>query len=74
MLAALGTVLGTILGLAGSYYLQEVGLDLSIFAGTYSVGGVAFDPIWRATIVITSYSIHYTKLYEVGSLQPLSLL
>ena len=50
MLAALGTVLGTILGLAGSYYLQEVGLDLSIFAGTYSVGGVAFDPIWRATI------------------------
>jgi ABC-type lipoprotein release transport system permease subunit len=50
VLAALGTVLGTILGLAGSYYLQEVGLDLSIFAGTYSVGGVAFDPIWRATI------------------------
>ncbi|MEE9526802.1 MAG: ABC transporter permease, partial [Syntrophobacteria bacterium] len=27
-----------------------VGLDLSIFAGTYSVGGVAFDPIWKATI------------------------
>ena len=50
VLAALGTVLGTVLGLAGSYYLQEVGLDLSIFAGTYSVGGVAFDPIWRATI------------------------
>lgn len=50
VLATLGTVLGTILGLAGSYYLQEVGLDLSIFAGTYSVGGVAFDPIWRATI------------------------
>ena len=50
VLAALGTVCGTILGLAGSYYLQEVGLDLSIFAGTYSVGGVAFDPIWRATI------------------------
>jgi ABC-type lipoprotein release transport system permease subunit len=50
LLAALGTVLGAVLGLAGSYYLQEVGLDLSIFAGTYSVGGVAFDPIWRATI------------------------
>jgi len=50
VLAALGTVVGTILGLAGSYYLQKVGLDLSIFAGTYSVGGVAFDPIWRATI------------------------
>ncbi len=50
VLAAMGTILGTILGLAGSYYLQEVGLDLSIFAGSYSVGGVAFDPVWRATI------------------------
>ena len=50
VLAALGSLLGTIFGLAGSYYLQEVGLDLSIFAGTYSVGGVAFDPIWRATM------------------------
>ena len=50
LLAALGTVLGSLLGFAASYYLQKVGLDLSIFAGTYSVGGVAFDPIWRATI------------------------
>jgi len=50
VLTALGTIFGTLLGLAGSYYLQEVGLDLSIFAGSYSVGGVAFDPIWRAAI------------------------
>jgi ABC-type lipoprotein release transport system permease subunit len=50
VLGALGTILGALLGFAGSYYLKEVGLDLSIFAGTYSVGGVAFDPIWRATI------------------------
>ncbi len=50
LLAAAGTVLGTLLGLAGGYYLREVGLDLSIFAGSYSVGGVAFDPIWRATL------------------------
>ncbi|UCG11753.1 MAG: ABC transporter permease [Deltaproteobacteria bacterium] len=49
-LAALATLLGTALGLAGSYYLQEVGLDTSLFAGSYSVGGVAFDPIWRAAI------------------------
>ena len=50
VLAALGTLLGTLLGLGGSYYLQEVGLDLSIFAGSYSVGGVAFDPVWRAVL------------------------
>ena len=50
VLAGLATALGTLLGLAGTYYLKQVGLDLSVFAGTYSVGGVAFDPIWRATM------------------------
>ena len=42
--------MGALLGVAGTYYLKQVGLDLSVFAGTYSVGGVAFDPIWRATV------------------------
>jgi len=76
MLAALGTVLGTILGLAGSYYLQEVGLDLSIFAGTYSVGGVAFDPIWRATISPKMVFIPVVLMLIIGlvaSLYPAAL-
>ncbi|MBW2625474.1 MAG: ABC transporter permease, partial [Deltaproteobacteria bacterium] len=76
MLAALGTVLGTILGLAGSYYLQEVGLDLSIFAGTYSVGGVAFDPIWRATISPKMVYIPVVLMLIIGlvaSLYPAAL-
>ena len=71
MLAALGTVLGTILGLAGSYYLQEVGLDLSIFAGTYSVGGVAFDPIWRATISPKMVFIPVVLMLIIGLLASL---
>ena len=76
VLAALGTVLGTILGLAGSYYLQEVGLDLSIFAGTYSVGGVAFDPIWRATISAKMVFIPVILMLIIGlvaSLYPAAL-
>lgn len=76
VLAALGTVLGTILGLAGSYYLQEVGLDLSIFAGTYSVGGVAFDPIWRATISPKMVFIPVVLMLIIGlvaSLYPAAL-
>ena len=76
VLAALGTVLGTILGLAGSYYLQQVGLDLSIFAGTYSVGGVAFDPIWRATISPKMVYIPVVLMLIIGlvaSLYPAAL-
>ena len=76
VLAALGTVLGTILGLAGSYYLQQVGLDLSIFAGTYSVGGVAFDPIWRATISPKMVFIPVVLMLIIGlvaSLYPAAL-
>jgi ABC-type lipoprotein release transport system permease subunit len=71
VLAALGTVLGTILGLAGSYYLQEVGLNLSIFAGTYSVGGVAFDPIWRATISARMVYIPVVLMLIIGLLASL---
>ena len=71
VLAALGTVCGTILGLAGSYYLQEVGLDLSIFAGNYSVGGVAFDPIWRATISAEMVYIPVVLMLVIGLLASL---
>ena len=76
VLAALGTFLGTIFGLAGSYYLQEVGLDLSIFATTYSVGGVAFDPIWRATISAKMVYLPVALMLVIGlvaSLYPAAL-
>ena len=76
VLAALGTLLGTIFGLAGSYYLQEVGLDLSIFATTYSVGGVAFDPIWRATMSAKMVYLPVALMLIIGlvaSLYPAAL-
>jgi ABC-type lipoprotein release transport system permease subunit len=76
VLTALGTILGTIFGLASSYYLQGVGLDLSIFAGTYSVGGVAFDPIWRATISAKMVYLPVALMLVIGlvaSLYPAAL-
>ncbi len=76
VLAAMGTLLGTVLGLAGSYYLQEVGLDLSIFAGSYSAGGVAFDPVWRATISTKIVFIPVVLMMIIGlvaSLYPAAL-
>jgi len=44
--------LGLIIGLAGTYYLQEVGIDTSIFAGNFTFSGLAWDPIWKAVINI----------------------
>jgi ABC-type lipoprotein release transport system permease subunit len=55
ILAGIAALLGSLLALAGSYYLQEVGLDTSKFAGSYTVGGVAFDPVWRATLSIKAF-------------------
>jgi ABC-type lipoprotein release transport system permease subunit len=52
VLGFLSTFIGTLLGLAGAYYLQEIGLDTSAFAGDISMAGVAFDPIWRAVITL----------------------
>ena len=55
ILAGIAALVGSLLALAGSYYLQEVGLDTSKFAGSYTVGGVAFDPVWRATLSIKAF-------------------
>ncbi len=50
VLTFVASVLGLIIGLAGAYYFQEVGIDTSIFAGGFSFSGIAWDPIWRAVI------------------------
>lgn len=50
ILTAASAGLGLLIGLAGTYYLQEVGIDTSIFAGGFSFSGIAWDPIWRAVI------------------------
>ena len=50
VMGLVATVLGGLLGLAMSWYLQVFGLDTSGLAGGYSIGGVALDPVWRAAI------------------------
>lgn len=55
VLAILSTTLGVILGTAGSYYLQVVGIDTGAFTTSeISFAGVAFDPVWRATLSLNS--------------------
>lgn len=52
VLTASAALLGSILGLTGSYILQEVGIDTSVFSDGFSFSGIAFDPIWKASISI----------------------
>jgi len=76
VLSALATAWGTLLGLAGSYYLQEVGLDTTIFAGSYTVGGIAFDPVWRAALSLKVVLIPVMLMMIISllaSLYPASL-
>ncbi|MBU0516869.1 MAG: ABC transporter permease [Proteobacteria bacterium] len=54
LLSVVASAAGVLIGLAGAYYFQAVGLDTSVFAGSYSLGGVAFDSVWRAAIRLRS--------------------
>ena len=70
--------------LVKSEICEQYGIDFPLFAfshcrdvvaavtnaGGFGVlGGVAFTPDQLEQDVITSYSIHYTKLYEIGQLR-----
>lgn len=50
LMSLAGSLLGAGLGLAGAWHLSRHGLDTSAIAGGYTVGGVAFDPMWRASL------------------------
>ncbi len=52
----IGSTLGTGLGLAGGYYLQEVGIDISTFMQNSTV---LFADVVRARVTTTSYFIGF---------------
>jgi len=48
LLGVAGCALGTVLGVACSYYMEVHGLDLSVFSGeSLRVSGMVFDPVYR---------------------------
>lgn len=49
-LAVLGSGLGVVLGSALAVWLSVHGIDTASFAGRTTIAGVAFDPIWRASL------------------------
>ena len=56
LIAIVGSAVGTVVGLAASYYLQEVGLDLS---GMTQGSGVLMANVMRAKITPASYYIGF---------------
>ena len=55
LLACVSTLFGVLLGFAASYALQQIGLDTSSLAGETTIGGVVFDPVWRAALSLDSF-------------------
>ena len=53
MLTFLASIIGTVIGLSIAIYLQVYGIDIS-GEGNLAIGGIVFDPIWRASVSLTS--------------------
>ena len=53
MLTFLASIIGTLIGLSIAIYLQVYGIDIS-GEGNFAIGGIVFDPIWRASVSLTS--------------------
>lgn len=63
MLALMGCVLGAIVGIAGSSYLANVGIDITDYSEGLSMEGVAFNPIIRADVDLASALMGVTGLW-----------
>jgi ABC-type lipoprotein release transport system permease subunit len=51
LLSLVANALGVALGVAGSFFMQKVGIDLSALGGgDITFSGIAFDPIWRGML------------------------
>ena len=53
LLTILASIIGTVIGLSIATYLQVYGIDIS-GKGNLAIGGIVFDPIWRASVSLKS--------------------
>jgi len=53
LLTFLASIIGMVIGLSIAIYLQVYGIDIS-GGGNLAIGGIVFDPIWRASISLKS--------------------
>jgi len=55
-------------GIPVALYYQEVGMDLSVFMGTASLGGVAFDPTWYTLVESKSFTTPVIYMYIITAI------
>jgi ABC-type lipoprotein release transport system permease subunit len=55
-------------GVPITYYYQEVGIDLSVFMGTATLGGVAFDPTWYGRIEPDTFTTPVFYMYVITAI------
>ena len=53
LLTFLASIIGMVIGLSIAIYLQVYGIDIS-GGGNLAIGGIVFDPIWRASVSLKS--------------------
>ena len=54
-------------GWAVAHYFQYHGIDLSAISGSISFGGVAMDPIWRASVTAEAVVVPIVFLFIVAA-------
>jgi len=64
--AIVACILALAIGLPFSFYAQSHGFDLSRFWTGGAVGGVAFDPIWKAKVTFKSVMTPLAALFIVA--------
>jgi len=75
LLTIIASIIGTVVGLSIALYLQEYGIDIS-GGGNLAIGGIVFDPIWRASISIKTVFLPVVLMMltsVVASIYPASI-
>lgn len=76
LLTILATVFGLIAGVLLSWYFQVHGIDTRGTGGDMSFAGVAFDPIWKASLSLRAIYIPVTMMWAIsvlGAFYPASI-
>ena len=75
LLTTIASIIGTVIGLSIAIYLQVYGIDIS-GRGNLAIGGIVFDPIWRASVTLKSVFLPVvlmTLTSIVASIYPASI-
>ncbi len=70
VLTTIFSLLGTVVGLAGNLYLHQYGLNIAT-GDDLKVAGIAFNPIWRATLTVDAVVFPLVLMIVVGVLASL---